>query len=65
MKILLLEGVNATGVEILQNAGFQVETHAKSLPTALLREKIRNVHAIGIRLVVQGPIPRRSEPNEG
>ena len=53
IKVLLLEGVNDTGVKILTNAGYQVETHAKALPEALLKEKIRDVHAIGLRSKTQ------------
>ncbi|KND04094.1 uncharacterized protein SPPG_01536 [Spizellomyces punctatus DAOM BR117] len=53
IKILLLEGVNKTGINILQNAGYQVETHAKALSPEVLKEKIRDVHAIGIRSKTQ------------
>ncbi|KAI8899750.1 hypothetical protein BC833DRAFT_584501 [Globomyces pollinis-pini] len=49
IKILLLEGLNATGVNILKNAGYQVECHAKALDIEILKEKIKDVHAIGIR----------------
>ncbi|KAI8904738.1 hypothetical protein EDD86DRAFT_194372 [Gorgonomyces haynaldii] len=49
IKVLLLEGLNATGVNILKGAGYQVETHPKALSEELLREKIKDVHAIGIR----------------
>ncbi|KAI8848370.1 hypothetical protein BC829DRAFT_417699 [Chytridium lagenaria] len=48
-KVLLLEGVNLTGVNILKNAGLEVETFAKALPEDQLKEKIKDVHAIGIR----------------
>ncbi|KAH6585028.1 hypothetical protein BASA61_007100 [Batrachochytrium salamandrivorans] len=53
IKVLLLEGVNQTGIKILTNAGYQVEAHAKALPEALLKEKIKDVHAIGIRSKTQ------------
>ncbi|KAJ3064481.1 hypothetical protein HK102_008189, partial [Quaeritorhiza haematococci] len=49
IKVLLLEGVNETGVKILKSAGFQVEWHAKALPKDILKEKIKDVHAIGLR----------------
>ncbi|KAI9014137.1 hypothetical protein DFJ74DRAFT_709693 [Hyaloraphidium curvatum] len=49
IKVLLLENVNATGIKILESAGYQVEAHTKSLPLDVLKEKIRDVHAIGIR----------------
>lgn len=41
--------MNETGVKILKDAGYQVEYHAKALPEELLREKIKDVHAIGLR----------------
>ncbi|KAJ3176951.1 hypothetical protein HDU85_006481 [Gaertneriomyces sp. JEL0708] len=53
VKILLLEGVNKTGVEILQRAGYSVECHAKALDPEVLREKIKDVHAVGIRSKTQ------------
>ncbi|KAJ3118658.1 hypothetical protein HDU96_010642 [Phlyctochytrium bullatum] len=49
IKVLLLEGVNKTGVNILKNAGFEVEYFAKALPEDQLKEKIKDVHAVGIR----------------
>ena len=62
IKVLLLEGVNSSGINILKNAGFQVnrigiisqvEAHTKALPEAVLKEKIRDVHVIGIRSKTQ------------
>ncbi|KAJ3286434.1 hypothetical protein HK104_009040 [Borealophlyctis nickersoniae] len=53
IKVLLLEGINKTGVEILTRAGYQVEAHPKALPVEVLKEKIRNVHAIGLRSKTQ------------
>ncbi|CAR27100.1 hypothetical protein ZYGR_0I03730 [Zygosaccharomyces rouxii] len=49
MKILLLENVNATAVSIFEDQGYQVEFHKSSLPEEELIEKIKDVHAIGIR----------------
>ncbi|ODQ63904.1 hypothetical protein NADFUDRAFT_28004 [Nadsonia fulvescens var. elongata DSM 6958] len=49
VKILLLENVNETAIEILKGQGYQVEFHKTSLPEDELIEKIRDVHAIGIR----------------
>ncbi|KAK9467432.1 hypothetical protein V1512DRAFT_261183 [Lipomyces arxii] len=49
IKILLLENVNETAVEILTEQGYQVEFHKTSLGEEELIEKIRDVHAIGIR----------------
>ncbi|KAI9887773.1 MAG: Phosphoglycerate dehydrogenase ser3 [Watsoniomyces obsoletus] len=49
IKILLLENINQTGREMLEKQGYQVEFLKTSLPEDQLIEKIRDVHAIGIR----------------
>ncbi|KAF8473957.1 hypothetical protein BDZ91DRAFT_712885 [Kalaharituber pfeilii] len=49
IKILLLENVNQTARDILTRQGYQVEFLKSSLPEDQLIEKIRDVHAIGIR----------------
>ncbi|KAJ1653023.1 D-3-phosphoglycerate dehydrogenase 2 [Dispira simplex] len=49
VRVLLLENVNKTAVDILTNAGFQVEHHTKALSEEELISKIKDVHAIGIR----------------
>ncbi|MCJ1416294.1 D-3-phosphoglycerate dehydrogenase 2 [Xylographa parallela] len=49
IKILLLENVNQTGRDNLQNQGYQVDFHKSSLPEDELIAKIRDVHVIGIR----------------
>lgn len=49
IKILLLENVNATAINIFKNQGYQVEFYKSSLPEDELIEKIRDVHAVGIR----------------
>lgn len=49
IKILLLENVNVTAINIFENQGYQVEFYKLSLPEAELIEKIKDVHAIGIR----------------
>lgn len=49
IKILLLENVNATAINIFKNQGYQVDFYKTSLPEDELIEKIKNVHAIGIR----------------
>ncbi|KAK9448753.1 uncharacterized protein V1518DRAFT_418106 [Limtongia smithiae] len=49
IKILLLENVNQTAVDILNEQGYQVEFYKTSLSEEELIEKIRDVHAIGIR----------------
>lgn len=49
MKILLLENINTTAINIFKNQGYQVEFYKSSLPEDELIEKIQDVHAIGIR----------------
>lgn len=49
IKILLLENVNVTAINIFKNQGYQVEFYKSSLPEEELIEKIKDVHAIGIR----------------
>ncbi|CAI5757041.1 unnamed protein product [Candida verbasci] len=49
IKILLLENVNQTAINIFKNQGYQVEFYKSSLPEDELIEKIKDVHAIGIR----------------
>jgi D-3-phosphoglycerate dehydrogenase len=41
IKVLLLENVNTTGVDILKEQGYQVETIKSSLPEDQLIEKIK------------------------
>lgn len=49
IKILLLENVNQTAIDIFKGQGYQVEFYKTSLPEDELIEKIKDVHAIGIR----------------
>ncbi|KAJ2161996.1 D-3-phosphoglycerate dehydrogenase 2 [Coemansia sp. RSA 552] len=49
IKILLVENVSPKAVDILKKAGYQVEFHTKALDKATLIERIKDVHAIGIR----------------
>lgn len=49
IKILLLENINTTAIEILSAQGYQVESHKSALSEAELVEKIQDFHAIGIR----------------
>ncbi|ODQ79718.1 hypothetical protein BABINDRAFT_166833 [Babjeviella inositovora NRRL Y-12698] len=49
IKILLLENVNQTAIEIFSGQGYQVEFYKSSLGDEELIEKIQEVHAIGIR----------------
>jgi phosphoglycerate dehydrogenase-like enzyme len=49
IRILLLEGLNQTGQQILTAQGYTLESHPKALSKQVLMEKIKGVHAIGIR----------------
>ena len=49
LKLLLLENVNQTAINIFKGQGYQVEFYKSSLPEEELLEKIKDVHAIGIR----------------
>lgn len=49
IKVLLLENISPVAVNILKDAGYQVEVCSKSLPKEELREKLKSVHALGIR----------------
>lgn len=50
IKILLLEGLHPSSVEVLQAAGYSnIEYHKSSLDEAELIEAIQDVHFIGIR----------------
>ncbi|KAJ3386676.1 hypothetical protein HDU84_001366 [Entophlyctis sp. JEL0112] len=50
---LTLRGVSQTGVEILKEAGHEIEYFTKALPEDQLKQKIKKVHAIGIRSKTQ------------
>lgn len=50
IRVLLLEGVSRSAVDVFQNAGYsQIEFHDKSLPEAELKQRIAEAHLIGIR----------------
>ena len=49
IKVLLLEGINTKVIDTFEHAGFQVEYFAKALDEDTLKEKIKNVHVVGIR----------------
>lgn len=49
IKILLLENINHQAVISFREQGYQVESYMDALPESVLLEKIRDVHAIGIR----------------
>lgn len=50
IKILLLEGVHPSGIELLKNAGYtNIESLPGALPAEELKAKMADVHFIGIR----------------
>lgn len=49
IKVLLLENINQSAVQILMEKGYQVEQLESSLPEEELIERIKNVQVIGIR----------------
>ena len=50
IRVLLLEGVNETGVQLMQDAGYTNVTRlTKALDGAALKEAIKGVHILGIR----------------
>ena len=50
IKILLLEGLHPSSVEVLQAAGYtNIEYHKGSLPEDELLEAVKDAHFIGIR----------------
>lgn len=50
IKVLLLEGVSRTAVDVFERAGYSnIEYHEKSLPEAQLLERIADAHIVGLR----------------
>jgi D-3-phosphoglycerate dehydrogenase len=50
IKVLLLEGINDSAVDLMKQAGYSnLERLPKALDRAALTEKIRGVHVLGIR----------------
>jgi D-3-phosphoglycerate dehydrogenase / 2-oxoglutarate reductase len=50
IRVLLLEGVSQTAVDVFQAAGYtQIDFHTKSLPEDQLKAAIADAHIIGIR----------------
>ncbi len=50
IRVLLLEGVSQTAVDVLRSAGYtNIDYHTKSLPEAQLRAAIADAHLVGIR----------------
>ena len=58
IKILLLEGLHPSSVEVLQAAGYtNIEYHKGSLPEDELLEAVKDAHFIGC-LLYTSPSPR-------
>ena len=53
IKVLLLENIHPLAVEAFQREGFQVEAMSVALGEAELKEKLRDVHVLGIRSKTQ------------
>jgi len=49
IKVLLLEGVSAVGIKMLQDDGFQVEAIKTAMTEEELMEKVKDIHILGIR----------------
>ncbi|NMM75618.1 D-3-phosphoglycerate dehydrogenase [Acidovorax sp. SRB_14] len=50
IKFLLLEGVHPSALDVLRSAGYtQIESLAGALPDEVLKQKIADVHFVGIR----------------
>ncbi|CAL5222020.1 g4310 [Coccomyxa viridis] len=55
VKVLLLENINQTAIEIFKAEGFQLETASGALAPEELEERIKDVHVLGIRSKMQLP----------
>ena len=53
IKVLLLENIHPFAIEAFKSEGFQVEALSESLNPQLLKEKIQDVHVLGIRSKTQ------------
>jgi D-3-phosphoglycerate dehydrogenase len=49
IKVLLLENIHNNAIELFSREGYQIETLPSALGEAQLKEKIRDVHILGIR----------------
>ncbi|HLL52256.1 MAG TPA: phosphoglycerate dehydrogenase [Myxococcaceae bacterium] len=61
IKVLLLEGVHASALELFGREEFQVEALKTALPESELIEKIRDIHILGIRSKTQVRAPALAE----
>ncbi len=53
IKVLLLENIHSHAVSAFKNEGFQVEARPEALTASQLKEKIQDVHILGIRSKTQ------------
>jgi len=53
IRILLLENIHQNAIDLFQKEGYQIDFHTGTLETEVLKEKIRNVHIVGIRSTTQ------------
>ncbi|KAI3651328.1 hypothetical protein MP228_004809 [Amoeboaphelidium protococcarum] len=53
IKVLLLENISQLAVNAFKREGYQLEFHTKALPEDILKQKIADVHVIGIRSKTQ------------
>src|SRR4051812_830617 len=53
IKVLLLEGVHTSALELFKQEDLQVEALKTSLPEAELVQRLRGVHILGIRSKTQ------------
>jgi D-3-phosphoglycerate dehydrogenase len=53
IKVLLLENIHSNAIELFSREEYQVETLSTALSEAQLKEKIRDVHVLGIRSKTQ------------
>jgi D-3-phosphoglycerate dehydrogenase len=53
IKVLLLEGVSAKGIQLLRDGGFEVEALKTALTEDELVEKVKDLHILGIRSKTQ------------
>jgi D-3-phosphoglycerate dehydrogenase len=53
IKVLLLENIHPLAVELFTKEGYQIESVASALSEEALKEKIKDVHVLGIRSKTQ------------
>lgn len=53
VRVVLLEGVHARGIDLLEGEGFKVEAHTKALEGEALAKAVAGAHIVGIRSKTQ------------